>query len=1235
MKYRGGLWAIIFWIVLGISAQSQQICAPTDLPGTLRNGLVALYPFCGDALDKSGNGLNGVVRNVKFGVDRNGNPNSAGVFRKSDTSRVEVSAHPLLQPGSYTLSAWFKTNIIQTGGLGSEKDQTIAIYSPSNWQKGPSYKLSLDVVSNSQLVSRQWSAQTSWQDVLTTAGYVGAAKWYHATVTFDSTSRQHKLYINGKLYAARSSILRYEGQISFIIGATRENIVGYPSGLFDGSIDDVALWNRALTESEVATLYDPVCRISGFNPLSDSLRVCAETLSLTAGTGYASYRWSDGSSGSSLTVRHPGTYSVRVTDSNGCIGDDTVFVSIANADIQQSDKTLCAIVPMTLSASITPADTNNMRTLPALLLAGNVAWYPLNGSLLDQSGNNYHLSAVSSLSYSTDWMGRASGALNLDRTELRASSNIFRFNYASAYTVSFWLKHEAANEGRLLSTENPEGNFRIASYGNGAYAISFGGGPYLVDTVPAGKWVHIAYVYDNRSVRFYKNGKLNKTFTNTTTEALAYGNPFSVGSKSGASVSYWKGGIGQLGIWQRALSADDVTQLYNRSIEIPASYLWSTGDSTSTIAVTPVQSSLYTLTVTRGLAVCRDSVRVTVATINGFNPLVGNIYSKQDSVKLDAGSGFSHYRWSTGDTMQTLNVQYSGNYRVTVTNTAGCTASDSVFVQFPDTVGLHVSTVNGLCNQQVDVPVRATAFRYLMTMQGSVNWNAADLRFDSISGYGPASMGMNLANFGLSQAGSGRITFSWNDPSGNGLSLADSTTVFTLRFTALGTTVRSVPVTITGTPLSLEFYDAGLVNKTIEQTAGRVNISCEFTISGKVLTPLDQGVRNVTVTLTGGTSPQTARTDSAGNYSFRILPGTYTLTPQKGYEQNKTNGVSTLDIALVQAHILQKLPFNAAYKVIAGDANNFQGVTTADILSLRKLILGTDTTLPDNRLWAFVDGSQTFANPQSPFPISSTKSFTNQSTDVSHTFRAIKIGDVNYDRNPLLDQAPSGDTLRLFGEWIDTEDGYVTLEVKSRAVSGLLGWQSTLRWDAKQLQLQSVNGLISNLGIGERWKDQGYLTLSWNDPRAEGLSFTDGVAWMELKFKKTNALQRTVVFISEEKLGTEAFNKNYQSMGVNMEPIEWKSNTLSGLLRVYPNPAAQFMNVEWKMARAGAATVRLLDAQGRVVHVQRGEYGAGIQRVTIKRSGAWSVAGTWLVQVEVDGVVRNVSVVMGGEEPRP
>jgi hypothetical protein len=123
--------------------------------------------------------------------------------------------------------------------------------------------------------------------------------------------------------------------------------------------------------------------------------------------------------------------------------------------------------------------------------------------------------------------------------------------------------------------------------------------------------------------------------------------------------------------------------------------------------------------------------------------------------------------------------------------------------------------------------------------------------------------------------------------------------------------------------------------------------------------------------------------------------------------------------------------------------------------------------------------------------------------------------------------------------------------------------------------------------------------------------------------------------ISEEKLVTEAFNKFYQSMGVKLEPTELRGRAWDGQLRVYPNPASNMMNVEWKMEKAGAATIRLLDAQGRVVFVDRGQYGAGLQRLTVKRSSGWSVSGTWMVQVECEGAVRQMPIIMIKQVPLP
>jgi hypothetical protein len=101
----------------------------------------------------------------------------------------------------------------------------------------------------------------------------------------------------------------------------------------------------------------------------------------------------------------------------------------------------------------------------------------------------------------------------------------------------------------------------------------------------------------------------------------------------------------------------------------------------------------------------------TQCTITGFDAFTStSVYSKLDSFKLNGGASYTGYGRSTGDTSQSIHVKYTGGDKVTVTNPAGCTGTDSIFVQFPDTVGLHVSSVNGQCNKQVDVPMRATAF---------------------------------------------------------------------------------------------------------------------------------------------------------------------------------------------------------------------------------------------------------------------------------------------------------------------------------------------------------------------------------------------------------------------------------------------------------------------------------------------------------------------------------------------
>jgi gliding motility-associated-like protein len=75
---------------------------------------------------------------------------------------------------------------------------------------------------------------------------------------------------------------------------------------------------------------------------------------------YTQYRWSDFSSGGSLTVDQPGAYWLQVTDSNNCVGTDTILIN----------QTHCLNEPLVPSAFTPNGDGLNDQFKP--LLSGNV-----------------------------------------------------------------------------------------------------------------------------------------------------------------------------------------------------------------------------------------------------------------------------------------------------------------------------------------------------------------------------------------------------------------------------------------------------------------------------------------------------------------------------------------------------------------------------------------------------------------------------------------------------------------------------------------------------------------------------------------------------------------------------------------------------------------------------------------------------------------------------------------------
>lgn len=105
---------VLFVIPFGMS-QELPSYVPTNVP---TNGLVAYYPFNGNANDESGNGNHGTVNGTTLANDQNGNENKAyefivdqGASWGSPQQEVEIGFNSSMNSNFLTLSAWVNPRV--------------------------------------------------------------------------------------------------------------------------------------------------------------------------------------------------------------------------------------------------------------------------------------------------------------------------------------------------------------------------------------------------------------------------------------------------------------------------------------------------------------------------------------------------------------------------------------------------------------------------------------------------------------------------------------------------------------------------------------------------------------------------------------------------------------------------------------------------------------------------------------------------------------------------------------------------------------------------------------------------------------------------------------------------------------------------------------------------------------------------------------------------------------------
>lgn len=255
------LYTLLGVLGLMLSCESWNLPPGSD---SLTDGLIAYYPLSGTTLDLSSNRLNGqLINGATYGPDRNGTAQSALQLDGID-DYFEIADNAKLRPDSISISLWLKAKkVVDPADGGSTRH----IYNKDNYATHENQQYSAFIGNPrspaSGTVCCEYTVDVNNDDTCTVEQPIKNRMTYHAS-TFELNRWYHfvsvfsgqtvKLYINGELKMVQRELTTNPidrcagGNLRF--GAQ----AAYDSNNFNGWIDEIRIYNRPLTQTEINAL---------------------------------------------------------------------------------------------------------------------------------------------------------------------------------------------------------------------------------------------------------------------------------------------------------------------------------------------------------------------------------------------------------------------------------------------------------------------------------------------------------------------------------------------------------------------------------------------------------------------------------------------------------------------------------------------------------------------------------------------------------------------------------------------------------------------------------------------------------------------------------------------------------------------------------------------------------------------------------------------------------------------
>jgi hypothetical protein len=253
------------------------------------NGLVGWWPFNSNANDESGNGNNGTVNGATLTLDRNGVANCAYGFDGVNDNIIVTnnSLFSFLLNNDYSINIWMNSSSLtgtqsiigQGDGDGQFQNRFWRIYT-----------------NGGQLIGHIRGNNSDPYDTKNIYTPFNANSWLMLTLVRDYEN-ELKMFVDGALVDTDVDITSLADPFTtnrdIFIGSFLNAAINQQVQFFNGSLDDIGIWNRALTEAEILALYEGCQLAITTQPQYQSVVTSVGTASFAAASSStnATYQW--------------------------------------------------------------------------------------------------------------------------------------------------------------------------------------------------------------------------------------------------------------------------------------------------------------------------------------------------------------------------------------------------------------------------------------------------------------------------------------------------------------------------------------------------------------------------------------------------------------------------------------------------------------------------------------------------------------------------------------------------------------------------------------------------------------------------------------------------------------------------------------------------------------------------------------------------------------------------------